>query len=93
MPYGGSTYLTADQARMIFAERHGKTSATQMGEQFRVSARTILDIWCGKTWAVATGLKPGKTTLPMDEQLLAWTGTSFVCAEVLENDEIDGLDE
>ena len=93
MPYGGSTYLTADQARMIFAERHGKTSATQMGEQFGVSARTILDIWSGKTWGHATGLKPGKATTPVDEQLLAWTGTSFVCAGLFADDEIAGLGE
>jgi hypothetical protein len=112
----GRALLTSAKALEIFKKKQGPSgqeSAKVVGKMYNVSEKAVRDIWCGRTWAHATGLGDGTrrpvgrpkgsrdsrprsprcATCTIDEQLLAWTRTSFVRAYLFVNDKIVGLDE
>jgi 5-formaminoimidazole-4-carboxamide-1-beta-D-ribofuranosyl 5'-monophosphate synthetase len=57
--------------------------AQKMSQKYRVSLKTIRDIWCGKTWTHVTGLPPYVMRYSIDNKLFEFAQTEFIDREVL----------
>jgi hypothetical protein len=116
MPFRRSV-LTESEVREIYAKRAGTLggyTAVSLARIYKVSDKTVRDIWCGRSWGRITGAGsvntrpvgrpkgsrdggPRSVQFPsagrsINLELLVWARTSFVLAELWENDEILGLE-